>query len=701
MKRNIFVILLMFVCFTLANAQQKIIIKLIDGTIIEKEVWEVENISFSTSTVIATPQVASAVDLGLSVKWANLNFGANSEEASGYYIGWGDVTGNNYSTNNNYFPAATPPLYITGGSYDIVHKMWGDDWRIPSAEEIKELINNCTWSYVADKKGYTITSNKNSNSIFLPLAGFRTGTDTLEVGTKGLYWSGDLSSTDAKNAVALLADNANEATADSVRYTGCTIRPVFGKYSYGSTVSSVTASSLTSTGAVVNVTFAGDYVNATEFGIRYATTESGLETGLKERSTTVGTDGTQSYNLSGLQPNTTYYYEAYVVYNGSTNAGAVNTFKTLPKFPIADAVDLGLSVKWASWNMGASSAYDYGSYIAWGDPTGENDSYVNATYENSLNNIGGTDYDVAHKQWGTKWRMPTPAELVELGTLEKTAVTQNGVKGFQVTGKNGNTIFLPLGGYENATGIKNQGDYAYYWSSQKGSGIDFAVYSSVGVLSASSVEGQLLLHMLIRPVYDDGGSQEAKLDTTAAGKAATSVDLGLSVKWATYNIGSTSPTDAGGYFAWGETEPKTSFSKDNYAYYDNTSNTYTSIGTEISNTEYDAARKQWGGTWRMPTREEYDELTSNCTWTWDSDNLGYTVKGKNGNSIFIPASGIINPDGPAYKNEQGQYWTSTYDISENHADDHWGMRCAFSKAYKGYTGGTYIYYGLPIRPVRP
>lgn len=114
------------------------------------------------------------------------------------------------------------------------------------------------------------------------------------------------------------------------------------------------------------------------------------------------------------------------------------------------------------------------------------------------------------------------------------------------------------------------------------------------------------------------------------------VDLGLSVLWATCNVGASSPSDYGNYYAWGETEIKSSYTKDN-------SKTYRKMDMiDISgNPQYDAATANWGEGWRMPTKEELEELVDKCDWQWTTQggHNGYKVTGPNGNSIFLPAAG--------------------------------------------------------------
>ena len=140
------------------------------------------------------------------------------------------------------------------------------------------------------------------------------------------------------------------------------------------------------------------------------------------------------------------------------------------------------------------------------------------------------------------------------------------------------------------------------------------------------------------------------------------VDLGLSVKWATFNVGATSPEDYGDYFAWGETEPKEEYSWATYKWGTSSSNLtkYNATdGKTILDLEDDAAYVQWGDKWRMPSKEEVDELTQQCSWIWTTHNNvnGYKVTGPNGNSIFLPAVGYKGA-GPYYPaGKDGLYWT--------------------------------------------
>ena len=145
------------------------------------------------------------------------------------------------------------------------------------------------------------------------------------------------------------------------------------------------------------------------------------------------------------------------------------------------------------------------------------------------------------------------------------------------------------------------------------------------------------------------------------------VDLGLpsGTKWATCNVGATSPEKYGKYYAWGETTTKSKYKGSNCPTYELSISQLQSQGYIDSEgnltPQYDAARANWGGTWRMPTKAEQEELLNNCTWTWTTYNgvKGYNVEGPNGHSIFLPAAGECYDPWPILDGSYGYYWSST------------------------------------------
>ena len=189
------------------------------------------------------------------------------------------------------------------------------------------------------------------------------------------------------------------------------------------------------------------------------------------------------------------------------------------------------------------------------------------------------------------------------------------------------------------------------------------------------------------------------------------VDLGLSVKWATTNVGASSPEAYGSYFAWGETSPKSDYSWGAYKFrisgdsYDNV--TFTKYNTDSKygavdqkkrlEKSDDAARANWGGTWRMPTEGEFDELKSKCTWTWTTQGgkNGYKVTSKtNGNSIFLPAAACRYGSSLNSGGSNGLYWSSS--LYTSFPCSAWGLYFSSSMVDAGgYGRGR----GQSVRPV--
>ena len=170
------------------------------------------------------------------------------------------------------------------------------------------------------------------------------------------------------------------------------------------------------------------------------------------------------------------------------------------------------------------------------------------------------------------------------------------------------------------------------------------------------------------------------------------VDLGLpsGLKWATCNVGASTPFGYGNYYAWGEIEPKESYDEE-------TSVTWGQEMEDISgNPQYDVARANWGEGWRMPTREEFEELIEECEWEWTNEggNDGYRVTGPNGNSIFLPDASYFSWTG-LHLFGGGYYWSSTPD--ESGTQSAYNLR--FSSDSYTTTSGYYRYFGLSVRPV--
>ena len=202
----------------------------------------------STSGTTGTENGYGYVDLGLSVKWATCNVGANNPEDYGDYFAWGETTTKdtyNWSTykwcNGSY---STLTKYCNNSSYgnngftdnktqlelsdDAARANWGGSWRMPTEAEWTELREQCTWTWTSQKgvKGYRVTSKTNENSIFLPAAGFRLDTSLSSAGSNGNYWSSSLYTVDPGGALYVGFGSGNVRGYSSSRDFGHSVRPV-------------------------------------------------------------------------------------------------------------------------------------------------------------------------------------------------------------------------------------------------------------------------------------------------------------------------------------------------------------------------------------------------------------------------------------------------------------------------------------------
>ena len=214
-----------------------------------------------------------------------------------------------------------------------------------------------------------------------------------------------------------------------------------------------------------------------------------------------------------------------------------------------------------------------------------------------------------------------------------------------------------------------------------------------------------VVNIILNPDNDDDTPQSPTPPTITTGEA---IDLGLSVKWASYNVGATKPEEYGGYYAWGETEEKSDYEWYTYKYCNDndysmtkycTSSSYGTVDNKTTlEPEDDVATVKWGGSWRMPTRAELDELLNNCTWTCTTLNgvTGHRVTGPNGNSIFLPFAGYRNGQEVRGRGSWGDYWSSS--LGSSYSYD------AYDLAFDSGVFGLDSYpreCGRSVRPVCP
>ncbi len=231
------------------------------------------------------------------------------------------------------------------------------------------------------------------------------------------------------------------------------------------------------------------------------------------------------------------------------------------------------------------------------------------------------------------------------------------------------------------------------------------VFIAAGIISVSQAQNLMIVKLKNGVIHEFKVEDVREVTFGASGinpnyPVAEAIDLGLpsGTKWASWNVGASKPEDFGGYYAWGETEEKDYYDWSTYIYCDGSKETCHHIGDDIAGTKYDVAHVKWGGSWRMPTMAQQEELRLYCFGEWTQLNgvNGTLVTGPNGKSIFLPAANL-RWGGGYYddEGESGNYWSSSliYDESRVHY---------LGQDYKHWSVGDYgRAYGLSVRAVCP
>ena len=623
---------------------------------IESTYWQcVEAKSYTTPM--------QAVDLGLSVLWADRNVGA--ESISGY--------GNRYSET---------------GAISAADSV-GNGWRLPTVYELWELQNyvlthNYNWGKRGDVNGLYVTGE--NGGIFLPAAGFKRSTP----------W---------QSWISKIGFNT------SCRYYSST--KDFGH-----------------DGKLYAVSFEANPAKS---------------------------------NIGSVDRNTTDYSSVRLVRDKA---------KKLIKKP--ELVDMGLSVLWSSWNLGASSVAEFGNYYAWGETFQRNDLFDWNTYKyfhdkdgnrtpyndkekpqnEELtfigNDIAGTQYDAATIVLGDGWMTPNEShwkELMHNCWWQWDSI--DGVRGYVVKSRiNGNMIFLPAAGVRDGYKLVAGNECGIYMSSELHNVIQVMDYNlkQHNYVTTNSYFNEMLqfaqqarnaqivysyyeagypyssllkrFHsrcngQSIRPVKVNNNVYRPTTDTTTYKPHA--VDLGLSVLWADCNVGATSPTGTGQVYAWGETAPKILYDWSTYQFFndkDGNGNPYKkddyeklnkselkNLGKDIAGTRYDVATQLWGNGWSMPSIEQWQELIDKCKWVRTTKNGvgGFAVTGPNGNSIFLPFVVSRTDDEDTYGDRYCSYYWCSDRGSFDNVDATTTCVSLFSDDRFWFAD---ICYGCAVRPIK-
>lgn len=413
----------------------------------------------------------------------------------------------------------------------------------------------------------------------------------------------------------------------------------------------------------------------------------------------------ENAKLDGILDNMTKIVEAIKAGNTNEKEGWAEIARQLALLKAAagiggstdkvEYVDLGLPSGnlWAKCNLGASSPEAYGDYYAWGEvePKQEYTKSNHKWYKEGAPSQGFTKYnnedgkltlededDAVIQKLGNGWRTPTLADFRELTnqkytTIEKT--TLNGVAGYQITSKkNKKSIFIPCAGFKNSEKpqtrfISDDEEVAVCMTNLRR--IDNMVYNAwtfafqndrIGRYGKRRPDG-----ISIRPVKGPG---------VPVPNNCVDLGLGSGLLWAKCNMGATEPTDRGNYYAWGETSTKKKYYSDNYKHFKTDGGIKVlkyneKDGKTVLDLNDDAARANIGAGYRIPTKEDWEELLEDCKWEAVTTTLSeiidpsqtkviarWKVTGPSGNSIVLPMTSGFRGDGWGVQPDNDTYYTT-------------------------------------------
>lgn len=672
---------LMLVFCTVAQEREFMVIEKIDGTIMEIEVNEIQRFYFEERTVGSVPKAEEAVDLGLSVKWAPWNVGASTPEKYGGYYAWGETvekatyneSSYQYYKNDGYVDIGTE---ISGTPYDVAHVKWRGDWRMPTNEEVQELIDKCTWQYTAvNGVNGAIVTGPNGNSIFLPAAGYKMWSDLYSDGSVGYFWTGTSGAeVDEANRLTFDAEKGYAVAYEFSRWDGFTVRPVIEKEEDS---------------VVISPEVGGTKAEAVDLGlsVKWASWDMGSsrtdEKGKKFYPGDV-VGNMDKETAKALQLPWNYCGSEYDIATVNWGDGwrlpnAVDwkelfekcTWEVIRDIDFADMIenpyfDFVVKVTGPNGNsitFPIKASYDYDS--GWSHESWPMTTLMRGGYSDYMcgNNDKSADVQASWDFWGSidGSKYIEEATLNEYigGSLEGVYKHEPYDFSFYVRPVMGestkeymniscylslkNQVYVKcdyrMSGYESYYNVKERG--LCYSTTNENPTIETDEYIAFEEKENQKVTSST--DTLIGPLADettyyirayakiDGEVFYSETQTITTSKPlpvftditeGDLVDLGLHVKWASYNLGAESPEEKGTAVTWDEQ------ARNGWG-----------ITTEyIYGTEHDYAFTQLGGDWRMPTYTELCELRDSCEWILGHYNevSGYKVVGKNGNSVFLP-----------------------------------------------------------------
>ena len=703
--------------------------------------------------------------------WATCNVGADAPEGYGDYFAWGETQPKSEYSENTYLfyndgiltkYTGSDGLTVLLPEDDAATANWGGDWRMPTKEECQELFYNttCTWTTQNGVVGQLFTAT-NGNSLFMPAVGYRNWSDLYGENNIGYYWTSSLFTDNPHDAWNYYVDSYSNGKSYSYRCYGYTVRPVRssgqssveinvtanptegGWVSGGGTYQAgdiCTLNAMAYDGYVfVNWLLNGDVVSTeatysftvstsmnlvASFGV-YSVgdyVDLGLPSGLLWATCNVGAETSEGwgnyYAWGETQPKETYSWNTYQHCNGSSS--------TLTKYTGSDGMttllpeDDAATANWGSeWRM---PTYDEWNELSdnttktWITQNGVYGILFTASNGNTLfMPCAGTSdwnslYDLSGDYWSSSLNMTHPSYAKE-ANIDMSAVAYDEMdEGNRFRG-------IPVRAVRCKNSVINVSANSTVCGTVSGGGTFFDGTNCT--VSATANEGYIFVGW-----SEDGLtiSTETSYSFTVSGNrnllaffynyisgAYQYVDLGLpsGLMWATCNVGAETPEGYGNYYAWAETQPKSTYTWNTYQYCHGSSTTFTKYCnksyygyngfTDNLTTllpEDDAATANWGADWRMPTRTEWSELYNNTVSTWATLNgvRGKLYTASNGNGIFLPTGGRYAGSYLSGVGISGHYWSSSLDDAPSRARD-------FTFGENSYLEN-YRYYGQSVRAVR-
>ena len=693
-----------------------------------------------------------AIDLGLpsGTKWAPWNVGASKPEEYGGYYAWGETEEKEVYDWSSYIHCDGTEetchdigTDIAGTDYDVAHVKWGESWTMPTLEQVKELLDNCTseWTTVNGINGRKFTSRINDNSIFLPAAGYCSGPDRAE-GEIGDYRSSSLNESNPSIAhgINFYSDKAYEW--GFFRYYGLSVRPVISgepsstdiaidatnfpdenfrnwllEQDYGQDgklteeeIGGITRIEVFGygikdlTGIGVFTALAELYCSSNQLTSLDVSKNTALQilcchynqlTALDVSNNTALTYLDCGYNQqTSLDVSKNTALETLYCNNNQLTALDVSKNTALTALDCSSNQLTSLDV---SKNTAVVNLYCNSNQLTALDVS--NNTALTRLFC-SLNQL--TSLDVS-KNTAVVDLYCNSNQLTALDVSNNTALTALDCSSNQLTSLDvsNNTALTVLHCYLNnfdeaamdalVASLPNVENSDFFVKYPEDSGERNVITSSQ--VAAANAKGWKVLQYNGSEWVEMEGEEPAEVIPDEA------IDLGLpsGTKWAPWNVGASKPEEYGGYYAWGETEEKEVYDWSTYIHCDGTGETCHDIGTNIAGTKYDVAHVKWGGSWTMPTLNQVQELLDNCSSEWTTVNgiNGRKFTGPNGNSIFIPAAGYRWHPSLIFVGSRGIYWSSS--LSESSPSNAYNL--LFDSSSAECSNGHSRETGRSVRPV--